>query len=189
MTQALTLPMLSVMALTELRRIATVRLEQPGVGPVFLAPVHTEPFWRVDARHPEMRRASVGFRLVDMRHLFDHPVHYPLLERLEAHLRAALWVLVHHLLIVDGSRFVSLPYAGIGPPVFTAQDHDVAVLLHLDSVRQQLWLSAAVTSPLPVAIKDKGHECTISSPAGRTTPGSGSASRVRSVGPDGTTSP
>lgn len=189
MKDALTLPMLSIIALTELRRIATTRTaDVPGIGPIFLAPVHTDPFWRVETQHPDIRRAAVYFRLVDMRHLFDEPISYPLLERLEAHIRSSLYVLVPQLHIVDGSRFVSLPYGSVPPPAFTAHDNDVAILLNLDTIRQQLWLSAAVTPPKREAGKPD-HECSTSSSAASTTRGSGSRSRAHSAGADGTPSP
>lgn len=139
---ALTLPMLTLIALDDLRTAATHRRIDTGT-PVFLAPVRTEAFW--SARQSIIRRSTISFRLGTMLALFDAPIDYPLLHRFETHLSAAVWRLVHDLQIVDGSSFVELPETE-APPVYTAHDNEVAVVMQIDRERGFFRLTAAVVN-------------------------------------------
>lgn len=141
---ALTLPMLAIVVLDELR-IAARHRRIAGL-PVFLGPVRTEAFWLTPPRHGILRRASSYFRLGDMLGLFDAPLHYPLLDRFERNLSGAIWMLVADLRIVDGSSFAVLPDQGPVDTAFSAQDNDVAVVMTIDRPRGQFRLTAAVVN-------------------------------------------
>lgn len=146
-TYALTLPMLTLMALDELRTAA--RHRRPSGGPVFLGPVRTEAFWLASERHPVIRRTTSSFKLGDMMTLFELPLNYPLLDCFETHLSSALWMMVTDLRIVDGSSFIDLlpgevtAAAGV---VHAAHDNEVALLMRVDRTLGQFRLTAAVVN-------------------------------------------
>lgn len=138
---ALTLPMLSLMALDELRIAAKHR--RTSDQPVFLGLVRTQAFWQQRSPHA-IRCATSYFRLGEMMALFERRLDYGLLDGFQRCLSGAVWMMVDDLRIVDGSSFVILPDDQVGAPVFTAQDSDVAVRMNIDTARGHFRLTAAV---------------------------------------------
>lgn len=145
MADTLSLPLLTLFVLDELRLAATHRRIDTGT-PVFLGPVRTEAFWRHAISHPTIRKATGSFVLGPMSVLFTTPLNYAMLERFEITLSAQIWMIVADLKIVDGSSFVDMPDEAIAPPVYTVRDNDVAVTMNIDRERGQFRLTAGVVN-------------------------------------------